>query len=347
MKRLTVLIAGLLLATAAHPETRSYEQRQEFIASVADEARRGRFSSLDRLANTARLNKARFSDGKWRLGALLDGLEIAFSEAAKDGREWQKLEGTLLQFAQSRPDSTNAWIFYTTALETRAWVSRGPGLSNQVTVEGWRSFRQNIAQARKVLDSKKSRLTVNPEWYAQRIRLALYSGEEKSRIHALFEEAIAREPLYYGTYYAALLSHTPKWGGSIESLIAFIRTAAVMSGQGEGTSLLARLLWVADQEGYEVSGSSTLDWKLVEQSFMDTLRFFPDDWNSQAFLLLTCGRSNRATAARLLPYIKEEPSAALFGPNLPAYRGCLKWAKGEEPMIILRDPATGKEKLVK
>jgi hypothetical protein len=348
MRYLQLVAIGMaMVSTAASAEIESHLKRQAFVAQVVQSVVARDFASLDRKAEELRKSKARAPDGRWKVAFLYGGVEEGMRKLAGTDAAWSALDKQLLDFAKQRPKSENAWLFYAVALQTRAWQLRGTGFSSETTPAGRAAFVQYMGRARDVLDAHKDQLAANPEWYPQRIGIANFLGEGEATVDALFKEGVAKEPVYYGTYFAALHHRTPHWGGSIDAMVAFMNSSVRYATPAEGVSMYARLAWFADELGfYEVIESPAIDWKIMRQSFEDALHAFPDDWNAQKFLLMACEKPDTAEAKRVVAYVKEAASPALLRKNVPTYEACKALALGTGQPFMMRDPDTGKLKLI-
>ena len=101
------------------------------------------------------------------------------------------------------------------------------------------------------------------------------------RFDRLLDEALAREPLFYQTYFTALEYLLPKWHGRLREIERFAQGAVERTSQSEGTSLYARIYWVAAQAEFQnqIFSATFTTWPRMRASFEDMHARYPDAWN--------------------------------------------------------------------
>lgn len=284
-------------------------------------------------------SKARTRDGHWKLAQFYGGVSAGF-ESLVSGNDMKSLEYVLLKHTEKYPESTNAWIIYAIAMHAKAWDLRGFGLANTVTPEGWEGFRKFMGKARDALDTHKTQLASNPAWYSFRVKIAHHSGEGPDIIDGLFLEGITKESTYHPLFYTVMDSRHPLWGGSIQSSVKFINAFVKNATYEESVATYARLFVYLDSPLFDTARNEVLDWALMKRSFSAVLDKYPDDFNSQKYLLMACYKGDKAETKRLLAYIKEEPSSHSIGPETLMFKNCVRWASGGYTFAIT-DPKTG------
>lgn len=331
-----LLIAALLLPVDTRAEVRSYIERQSFQKEVEQQVAAGNYRALEQRAEALLRQKSRSASGVWLQALFYSATATGFEASITDDASWKSVDEALTALTRERPLSQSAVLIHAIAIQQNAWRLRGKGFNNTTTANGRAAFRTEILRARALLDSHKTRLSKNPEWFAQRINLATYSSEGSTRVEQLFKEGVESEPLYHQTYFHALFHYSPRWGGSVDEMVAFMNRAARRPTAGEGLSMYARLAWYADQQReYALQEHAAIDWETMKKSFGDVLRSFPDDWNAQQFLVMACTRPDMSTAKDVARFIKEAPSEALHGKNMEVYRLCLERARGKgEPFML-------------
>ena len=346
MKRWLFALVALLFACSSHAEIKSYEKRVAYSKTVHKRLAARDLQSLDNEAAAFQKSQDRTADGRWKLTLFFRSVSVVMAQLVQDDAKWPSFEKRLLAFAERETRSQHAWLIYAEALNAKAWHVRGRGFSGTTTAEGRAQYRQIMSQARDALDSHKPQLSPNPHWYAQRIQLGSYLGESTENLMALFKEGIAKEPTYYPTYYSALFSLTPRWGGSERKMLAFIDSTRGIAP--EGTSLYARLFLFLHEESEDgIRDLDGVDWKLMEASMLAILKRYPDDWNSQGFLMMACMKGDMALVRRVVNEVKEPASPERLGRNLELFEMCRDVARGKMEGFIMNDPKTGKQVFMK
>jgi hypothetical protein len=115
------------------------------------------------------------------------------------------------------------------------------------------------------LEAHKPSAAMDPQWYRVMNWVAKSQGWDFIEFADLLDEALAREPLYYDTYFSALEYLLPKWHGSAFEIEAFARDATDRTSAQEGHGMYARIYWYASQFQY---GSDLFSDTLVEWPHM-------------------------------------------------------------------------------
>ena len=228
---------------------------------VEDEA----FNQLDCIADSARINKARFPGGKWQLYTFYRGVSEVPGDATEE--DWNQLIGHLKKWLTANPKSITASVALAEAYINFAWHARGNGFSDTVTESGWKLFGQRTELAKKVLEDASSLPGKCPHWYVAMQLVAKAEGWDLAKSTELFKEASAAAPDYY--YYHRYLAEymLPKWEGEEGDATNFAEQSANRLGGTKGDMLyfrigekmvcacdepeFKRLSWPRLQKGYE------------------------------------------------------------------------------------------------
>jgi hypothetical protein len=348
MHRIFATIAAFFITLPAFAEIDSYAQRQKFAAEIARKTKAGQFQALEDIASKLLKSRQRMPYGTWKLSVFYDGMRDGFQPQVQEESTWAALDKTLSAFVKKKPKSTNAGLFYALALQTKAWHLRGEGFANTVSPTNWAGFNRYSEQRRRVLDAGKSAMSSNPYWYAERIGVAIDLDEPSEKLAAIFEEGIVKQPDFLRTYSQMLRRLYPTWGGSVEEMVSFIRASTSKAATTEGLSNYARLARISDQEGFpKVFEELARDWETMKKSMAAVLSEYPDDWNSQEFVLWACRKADKAEVKHLLSMVKEPPSPGVLENNIPLFSTCKDWADGKFPGFYLHDPETGKDRYIR
>ena len=336
------LLIALLICLAA-PPCRADLAVHDAVGALHKEAQdriaAGEFDALLADADSDLQTQARLPDGRWKLAFLLGGMRRGFSAVADTPQQWDRYAIALKALAARHPASPNAWLFLAVLEDSHAWAERGNGYSDTVSDASKLTFKQHLALSRDWLDAHK--VPANPAWYELRISVGGALGESAEDLDRLFFAATRREPGYQQTWFARLMYLEPKWGGDYLDMLGFINHAGHVSSTAEGHGMMARLIWIAAESGYDrLVSSPPLDWNALKLSYDDVLKRYPDDWNAQWFFFDACKHGDKAEAQHLLTFVKEAPSPSLLHGNVAAFQACENWARGQGGPFEIVDPQT-------
>lgn len=109
--------------------------------------------------------------------------------------------------------------------ESVAWESRGTGFIYTVSKKNLEVYAKELAAARADLDEAFKRDSSVPTIHYNRLVVAAANGvNDKAQV--VFEELITKFPNYYNAYTMMLERLSPKWGGSVADMQAFVKRYA-------------------------------------------------------------------------------------------------------------------------
>ena len=231
--------------------------RRQMSISLLRQFKAGDYATLDRLAEQWWRNRELFRGGVWKISAFYKsfgpGTEVDLQEFLARLAEWEA----------AFPDSITPKLIHANWMAAYAWEARGGGWANSVTDEGWKLFRERLAQARAELMALHPRRNECPLWYVIMQTVALGQAWPREEYEALFEEAIRLEPEYITFYLQKVNYLQPKWHGREGEWVAFVRSLPERFPGGVGEELYARIAWGVRTD---------VDQFLLERQ----LHFFPD-----------------------------------------------------------------------
>lgn len=157
-----------------------------------------KFAELDCLADAARVSKARFASGAWKLHVFYGAINAPQGHATED--DWTTHLENLNRWVSAKPESITARVAFADAYTAYAWNARGNQTSDTVTQSGWKLFDQRIEKAKETLEEASKLKTKCPHWYSVMQTVALAEGWSLTRTTALLDEALAFEPDYQYYY---------------------------------------------------------------------------------------------------------------------------------------------------
>jgi len=259
----------------------------------------GNFEELEKLFERWNNPGERLLDGTWKLSAFSVGVQNFYAE----GNLWPHRYEPLKQWRLRFPKSKAAAVAEANYWRTYAWHARGPGFANTVTKEGWALFNERIERAEQALLESKEYASDNPLWYREYLEVALSMGWPRSEFRKLFDEAVAKAPLFYHHYYAMTIKLTPAWGGNYEQLEKFAQQSIRRADMSEGASLYARLYWMIDSQlplNFDLFRDSRVSWPTLQRAFDELRTQRPKSkWILHAYASFACRARDRTTYLRL------------------------------------------------
>ena len=220
-------------------------------------------NALEAMAAKYRTNKARLPGGGWRLREFYTALD-APQGADKDTNDHLD---HLRHWMAAYPASITPRVAYAASLHRWAWVARGSGEVNTVTPEGWRLFNERIAESQKTLEDAANLKPMDPQWYSERMTVALAQSWDAPRMQKLFEQGIAFEPQYFYLYQQYANYLLPKWDGEPGQASAFAKTSADRVGGPDGDALYFQISTVLVSRHNSRFPVNELDWQRIQRGF--------------------------------------------------------------------------------
>lgn len=203
---------------------------EKYQAAIRQLLQQEKFTEIDRIAAEARMTKARFAGGYWKVHTIYLALEHPGTKTSAGEAEWTQHLARLEKWKEQFPNSITARIALAESYHSYGWKARGTGYADQVTDEGWKLLAERVHKGQAILEEAETLPEKCPEWYVSRIENARSEGWEQDRLQALFQKAAAFEPEYYYYYRMLADSLLPKWGGEEGDAARF--AAAVADGIG-------------------------------------------------------------------------------------------------------------------
>jgi hypothetical protein len=158
----------------------------------------------------------------------------------------------------NRPRWVTAYLIKADYYLLYAWRGRGNGTADQVTEEGWRLFRERLAEAEQALKRAWALDPNNARTPVLMIQVAEGQQKKRPEMESWFQRAMNLDPNNYEACRGKLHYLYPQWYGSREDMLAFGRECVVSTNWGgrvplilvDAHSELARSLSAADRDAY-------------------------------------------------------------------------------------------------
>lgn len=248
---------------------------------------------------TAR-SKERLTSGAWVGSELFSG----YMEWLQNDRPWDEQLALLRQWRAADPKSGAAALMEGSYWIAYAWFARGREFASKVPEEAFKTMRERMAKARRVLEEAKPYAASNPAWYVLMLQVALLQSWPMSERIALFDEAVKAEPLYDATYLEMATALTPRWGGSLDDYHRFVRGAVEKTKASYGDLMYARLYWglIGVEHDKDPFKELKIPWQRMKSGFDDLMKRYPDSqWNLQNYAVFACRAGDGKTFNALLP----------------------------------------------
>jgi len=230
------------------------------------------------------------------------------------GSSWPVELEAARRWASASPTSPVAQMAPARALLSQAWSVRGPGPAKSVSSADMAEFLRLTKQANASLRLVKPMSARDPSWYEMAVSIDLYLGRPLSESESSFLEAVAKEPEYLQTYFVMSRRFDPHWGGSADSLEAFVvQATAQLTGSARDTTYL-RIYWWAIELGYfDDLNDSRMDCVRMMIGARAVVREYPDRWNTNKLAKLAGACGDRESAKYFLTLIPGPPLMAAWG----------------------------------
>ncbi|UVK37765.1 hypothetical protein LHFGNBLO_004851 [Mesorhizobium sp. AR10] len=332
MRSLSVA-ALLILMTFSSFVARADEsaQREAIQEAVASAFNNGRFGELDAMANQFREGE-RTESGLWKLSIFYGGFWPKSLDPNYNGASFDRFEAQAMAWMGAQPKSIAAKLAYALILSHHAWFLRGGGYYYELTDEQRAGYTKYHIKARDHLVATKDEASADPNWYTQMVYVAMEEAWPDDAFDRLLAEAVAREPYYYQTYFAAIDRNLPKWGGSPAKINALIARAAGYTRERDGDSFIARALWFVAGRGKDIERSLKANWPDVDRGFQDLVRRYPEQTNFNAYARFACLAKDRTEFLAAYGQIKGQLVQEVWG-NSGQGVVCAVWAMHPERNI--------------
>jgi uncharacterized protein DUF4034 len=251
-------------SSAASPEGEQKNYHFHIVASLYDQ----KFDKLEQAAREARIGKARFQGGVWKLWEFYDAVDTPYMRQKATQGDWTAYFANLNKWMSAYPESPTPQVALAMGYINYAWKARGYGYSDTVDDASWDLFAKRIAKAKSTLIQAYQLKEKCPYWYEAMQAVAIAEGWDKSQARELLEQAVVFEPGYYHYYreYANFL--LPKWYGEEGELEAFAEEASNRVDGQEGLFLYFEIASVGTCQCDSDKGTlSRLSWPKIKQGY--------------------------------------------------------------------------------
>lgn len=280
----------------------------------------GEFAKLERMHDEFLRDRLRATDGQWLLEAFQAGIEGQFRGPEADTERY------LRDWAAAIPGSTLLPAVKAMRWHRLAWNARGGGFASAVPEEAFQIFRERLDKAAAALGESPNAGKASPLWYSAALSVAASRGASSAAVDALFDEAVARFPTYHRLHYTRVNFLMPEWGGSLETVDAFVEKSVKLTAATEGEAFYA---WVYIGVAQGVRGnfleSTRATWPKMKKAFADMVARYPDPYNRNLFATFACRVRDRETTARLLAELGAAAKLGAYSPGITT-EGCQRFA---------------------
>ncbi|MBB6563711.1 hypothetical protein HNP48_006435 [Acidovorax soli] len=215
---------------------------------------------------------------------------------------WAAQQKKAKDWLAKAPQSTLAAMVLANAYNQQAWAHRGDGYAHTVRDEDMRTFLELNQKSLRALFTHAEFGRKDPNWWAQLLTFALYSGIDRQSYTKLSQDAIAAFPKNHDVYFAISLGLMPQWGGSRKAIADLAAQAVENTKAEEGQAFYARVYWNLYSwlatDGPAVFTRPDVNWPRIRAGFEDLIQRYPSSVNFNAYARLSCvaAQDKQATA---------------------------------------------------
>lgn len=289
------------------------------------------FAGLEKAAEDARSTQSRFPGGPWKLYFFYEAVTTPYASYGGAGLTqagWDMYIGMLKHWAELYPKSVTARIALAQMYLDEGTQARGGDYADEVTEEGWQKLAGGTAQAEAALKEAAALPDKCPYYYVTMLNVALYSGWNKARTRALFEEAVKFEPAFYHYYrlYANYLQ--PKWYGQPGEMEAFATEIADRIGGDEGNFVYFEISTLA---GCGPCGTldivQNMSWPRIKDGYAALQRLYgTSKLKMNRFAFLSTAAHDQTAAKAVFTELGENWDQNLWGEDHEKFEAARKWA---------------------
>lgn len=273
-------------------------ERVALVAAIETAVAKRDFAALDAMEADYRGSDHSFSSGGSKLALYYEELTYLLGSLRRPGSGKCEIGGEafLDQWRAASPNAPTPIIVRAGLLDDSAWCYRGGEGADTVAPESWKPFRENINAAFTLLKAHKAIASVDPEYYAKLLDLAIPQQVPRTDFEKLLDEASARFPYSYEIYFAAYRYYQPQWYGSMAEIDQFAHTVIEKTKARDGTSGYFRLYFhMALCRCFH--DLDAMDWPTMKIAMADLAARFPMDWTYLRLAQLSCveGEVDEAT----------------------------------------------------
>ncbi len=189
-----------------------------------------------------------------------------------------KLEWQLHKWSEQDPSSTFAYLISAQYFYTTGWAVRSDDVPSEIPFKDMSLFSEDMVAA---ASDVQQAIVLNPHvpWSYYLLLRILTGYGNTGQMETAFQQAIHAYPTYYPLYRQRLYTLTPKWGGSVASMYAFVDRYAGPAAAGSPLKLLYLQLYayLADASAYDCSDQNDFEGcARTEMSCMVSRQLGPD-----------------------------------------------------------------------
>ncbi len=292
----------------------------------------GNFAELERLYALYGKSGVRSPlTGAPRIGHFWMGIgQITKSNLKVSDAYYLQLDALTGQWAREHPQSVMAQVLHARSLVAHAWAHRGNGLAKTVSPAAWAEFGKYLERAAEHLQRTEALAVKDSSWNEVLLDVGRGLGWDTSRLMAVFEDGIAKNPDHENLYFVMQTNLLPKWGGNLETVDRFIALAVKNTREKLGMEMYARLYagLSYDEVEQQLFTQTRASWASMKVGFEDRLRRYPHEDHRNMFAYFACMAKDKATLQEQLDQLGERYNALFWGSN-PArnYEACKQFAQ--------------------
>jgi hypothetical protein len=311
----------------SRPSLDGKQDRSQFKTAVWQTFKRGDYNILEALGESLRHSRELLFDGSWLSEAFFDAFRLSPNSPREHYAEMNK---RLADWEKTRPVSSVLPLIKAGYHIDLAWKWRGNGYADTVTPEGLAGFKNELANARRILENNSTAKSYR-EHFTLMQTVALGQQWSRDEYERLFIEAVNLQPDYYEFYCHKAQYLLPRWNGKKGEWEEFAEHERQKAGAGgAGDALYARIAWSMRNFYKNVYRESDVSWPKVASGWQALIRQYPNSNYLKSVYANLCWRiGDRERLRAALPLIGPSPDMSVWV-NLENVSLAQKFADGLE-----------------
>jgi hypothetical protein len=323
----------LSVPLASHAETQRPVIQQTVPEQVEAAYRYGGLPELERLyAVYGKPGLRSELTGSPRIGHFWMGVKAITSSSQNLPDDFYlNLDALTQKWANDNPQSILAQLLYAKALEAHAWAKRGGGYANTVSPEGWEGFRKYLGLAVTHLKRTEVLASQDSSWNVLMLDLGRALSWDRAELQGIYDSGVTKNPDNDALHSAMLTALLPKWGGDLNSVDEFVKSAVSRLPKEKGLIVYARLYaLVSDIElKSALFTNSRVSWQTMKAGFDEMVARYPHFDNRNMYANFACMARDRETLKEQLALIGNDYVKKFWGNgNAQVFEDCKRFAQG-------------------
>jgi hypothetical protein len=310
-----------------HSEGRriSADQRQleEVVSQVSSALNEGNVDALNKLTDALLRQKTLTPAGYLPLSHFHTAMRIYLVRYQPKTREevtlhtFDRTLSTVHAWQKQHPESGTAIVAEADVFLRAAFTARGNDASSKVPAGRWKVFEQGVAAAHEALIRNEEVGKQDPIWYEKMASVMRDRNANRHAYVAMIDEGMRAYPSNLGMANSGLKYMLPRWGGSDEEVVAYIRHVLSNASANDAPIVAANIYYFLLSESYydgiKLAYLLHISSAQIEEAMAAQVARFPDPVNVDAAAVVACSLGDKSRLRPLLAEIGDSPIIDYWG----------------------------------